>query len=196
METRIPHGEEPYTGAHRPTTIRSRLGRLLQRWSGYFATHVLHLDDTPGRIALGVAIGFFIAFTPTIGIQMVLYLAVVAVLPANKVSGILPIWVTNPLTAAPIYYFNWRVGTFLLTGRIETSPASRAAIERLIEGDPSRDIGFFERLFDPQFWSAAAALLGRIGGELWVGSLFVGLVAAVVGGWITLRVLRAYRNRR
>ena len=34
--------------------------------------NILHLDDTPHRIAWGVFIGAMIAFTPTLGLQIVL----------------------------------------------------------------------------------------------------------------------------
>ena len=173
--------------------FRVKLGPWLRR---IFVHHILHLDDTPGRIALGVFIGFVVGATPTLGLQMVIYFALVAFLPANKVSGLLPIWITNPLTAVPIYYGNWRFGGFVMTGHLEASEASRAAIARLIEGPSGAHATFLERMSDPQFWAAALEVLRQIGVELWVGSLLVGLVTGLVGYVATYMAIQRYRARR
>ena len=74
------------------------------RKSRRFIVHrVLHADDTPHRIALGVAAGLFIGLTPTVGFQMVLAVALAAALRANKVVCIPMVWITNPFTIIPIY---------------------------------------------------------------------------------------------
>ena len=52
------------------------------RWwtsPGRLAQRVLTLDDTPHSIALGTAIGMFVGLTPTVGIQMVVVLAVAGI---------------------------------------------------------------------------------------------------------------------
>ena len=72
--------------------------------------NILHLDDTPHRIAWGVFIGAMIAFTPTLGFQIVLYLPIAALLRANKVSGIPILFISNPFAAVPLYYTTWSVG--------------------------------------------------------------------------------------
>lgn len=190
-----PPPTEPYPGASRPTTIGEWLGRLWPRLKHLVIHNILHLDDTPQRIALGVFLGFLIGATPTLGLQMITYFGLVAVLPVNKFSGLVPIWITNPLTAVPIYYANWRLGIFLMTGRMETSPESRQAIARLVEGAPGSDQTFFERMFSGAFWEAAIDALMSIGTELWVGSLVVGLVTGVFGYWATYHGVVAYRRR-
>ena len=61
---------------------------------------VLGVDDSPHRIALGVAVAFFVAWTPTLGFQMVLAIALATVLRANKAVTVPIVWLTNPVTAA------------------------------------------------------------------------------------------------
>lgn len=170
--------------------------RLWPRIRYLISHYILHLDDTPHRIALGVFLGCFIGSTPTIGIQVLLYFACVAVIPANKLSGLPPIWITNPLTAVPFFYMNWRLGGFLLTGRLETSSESKEAIARLVDGPPGQDKAFLERMFDAEFWYAAVDLLRSIGVELWVGSIVVGLLTGVIGYWATYYGIVAYRSRQ
>jgi hypothetical protein len=75
---------------------------------------VLHIEDTPHRIALGLAVGMFMAFTPTFGLQLVLTVLVSWALRANKVVGLGPVWITNLATIAPIYYGCYWLGEQLL----------------------------------------------------------------------------------
>lgn len=172
----------------KPRSARQRLER--------FVVHnILHLDDTPHRIAMGVFLGFFVGATPTLGLQMILYLVLAAALSANKLSGLGPIWITNPLTAVPIYYFNWRLGSFLMTGRLEASEASKHAIGRLVSGIPGQDAPFWERLFSREFWGAALDAFARIGSELWVGSVFVGILTGGLAYWATYRAVVIYRDK-
>lgn len=156
--------------------------------------NILHLDDTPHRIALGVFLGFVVGATPTIGLQMVIYVAIAAIVGANKVSGILPVWLSNPLTAVPLYYSNWRIGRFLLAGDGDEA-GGRALIESVVNL-PGADLPLFERLTSSAFWSAAMDAFVAMGAELWLGSLVVGLVFGAVGYWASYRGVIAFRRKR
>ena len=157
--------------------------------------NILHLDDTPHRIAFGVFLGFLVGATPTIGIQMILYVAIAAVLRANKVSGILPVWLSNPLTAVPLYYSNWRIGRFVLSGDASDAANGRANIEALIDL-PGKDLPLWDRLVSPDFWSAAMEAFVAMGAELWLGSVLVGLALGIPAYWLTYRGVIAYRRRQ
>ncbi|MBW8035386.1 MAG: DUF2062 domain-containing protein, partial [Planctomycetes bacterium] len=51
----------------------------------HFITHkILHVDDSPNRIALGAAIGLFIAWTPAVGLHTLIVLAITSLTKANK----------------------------------------------------------------------------------------------------------------
>lgn len=81
---------------------------------------VLRLDDTPHRIALGAAIGMFVGWTPTVGIQMIIVL-VIAVLTRpffrfNQFAGLVGVYVSNPITMLPMYWLMYWVGTFFVPG--------------------------------------------------------------------------------
>ena len=156
--------------------------------------NVLHLDDTPHRIAWGVFIGAMIAFTPTLGLQIVLYVPVAALLGANKLSGIPILFISNPFTAVPLYYTTWSVGAAMMHPEKEVT---RATIKRWL-GDTGRALREHgaERLFEAEFWSDTGRLLASTGGELWVGGLVCGLVVAPPAYFLTRWGIGAFRHLR
>lgn len=161
-----------------------------------FVVHrILHLDDTPERIALGVALGFFVAWTPTIGLQMIIYVLLATVFNANKLSGIGPVWLTNPLTAVPIYGINWWVGNVLVNGfgsRVAEGKNEAASALKLLEGTGS----VWDQLFQAAFWKRVGAALLDMGLELWLGSFVVGAVFGVVSYFVTLRAVVVFREAK
>jgi uncharacterized protein (DUF2062 family) len=99
------------------------------RTKHFFVHGIFHLDDTPHRIALGVAIGMFVAWTPTIPFQMMLTVALCFVCRANKVVGLPFVWLTNPLTLIPVYTPNLFVGQWLLGKPVGDFSQLQAAID-------------------------------------------------------------------
>ena len=55
----------------------------IQTAERFFIYRVLHVDDTPHRIALGVAVGIFVAWTPTVGLHMILTVLLMVSIPAH-----------------------------------------------------------------------------------------------------------------
>jgi len=60
-----------------------------------------------------VAVGFFMMFMPPFG-QMVLAAAAAIVLRVNLPLAVVLVWITNPLTIPPMFYFAYLVGSWLL----------------------------------------------------------------------------------
>ncbi len=54
--------------------------------------------------------GTFVAFTPTMGVQFIAVVVLATILNLNRPAAIVPIWITNPVTVAPIYTFNYWIG--------------------------------------------------------------------------------------
>lgn len=156
------------------------LGRL----SALVRTHILGLEDTPHRVAFGVFLGFLVGATPTIGLQMIIYVALATVLRANRLSGILPVWLSNPLTAVPLYYGEWRVGRALLRSDADAPDLMSDAL------DPS-----WADLLTVEFWTEATDVFVALGLELWVGSLLCGTVAGALGYFATRALIRRFGRR-
>jgi uncharacterized protein (DUF2062 family) len=156
--------------------------------------NILHLDDTPHRIAWGVFWGFLIGATPTIGLQVVIYLIVASLVGANRVSGILPIWLSNPITAIPLYYSEWFLGRFMLTGSLATTDANWAAIADAIK--PRSGSTWWQRFFEIDLWVTVFQSFVAMGAELWLGSLVCGVLAGAAGYWFTYKTVVEIRKRR
>ncbi|MGB8221134.1 MAG: DUF2062 domain-containing protein [Polyangiales bacterium] len=156
--------------------------------------NILHLDDTPHRIAWGVFIGTMIAFTPTLGLQIVLYVSLATLLRANKVSGIPILFISNPFTAVPLYYMTWSVGAAVLKPEAQVTPAT---IHTWL-GNTSRALrdNGIERLLDHEFWAETGRLLVSAGGELWMGGLVCGLIVALPAYFVTRWGINALRHLR
>lgn len=155
---------------------------VLNRLKRFFVYRVLHVDDTPHRIALGLAIGIFVTWTPTIGFQMALTVALAWVLRANKAVGVPFVWISNPLTLLPIYWPSYRLGCWLLGGNYD----SRRFFDFLAAA--ASPGGFLERL--GAFWRSVWLIFW----PLWVGSVVVALLLGVLAYFATLYAVIKYRQ--
>jgi len=113
-------------------------------------------------LAKGLAVGLFVAFTPTIGIQMVLVCILILFIPGNLPIALATCWLTNPVTAVPVYTVEWHVGKWILGifGHVA------AAQPLMIEYKSVMD--FVENVF-------------KQGGTLWFGSIITSFALAVAG---------------
>jgi uncharacterized protein (DUF2062 family) len=101
---------------------------------------VLHLKDSPHRIALAFGLGVFIAFSPLLGIHTGLALGVAFLFRLSRVAILAGAWTNNPWTLAPMYMGGTAVGCALLGVSAESLEAvdwslkGRAFYEALWEG--------------------------------------------------------------
>ena len=165
---------------------------LWGRLKDMVVTRILGLDDSPQRIARGVFLGFLVAMTPTLGLQIVLYVTLAAILRVNKVSGVPILFITNPVTALPLYGFCWWLGNVVLHGG-QGASSWEDVRARLIE-ESSRSDSVYEQLLSADFWSSVGEAMAQLGGELWLGSLISGLVLGVPAYALALWGVRAYRR--
>lgn len=160
----------------------------------FFVHKILHADDTPHRIALGVAVGTFVAFTPTVGFQMFIAVAIAAALRVNKVVCIPLVWITNPVTLVPIYAVCFSLGNALLgTADAAQGTATVGQIQTL---DVQMRAGGFSRLVEAEFWKELFLFVTRVGAELWVGCLIIGVVAATPAYFLSRWGVTTYREQR
>ncbi len=148
-----------------------RIFRRLARGSG-----------TPHQIATGVLIGVIVGMTPTVGLQMIIAVAIAWCLRANRVAAALPVWITNPATVVPIYLFNYEVG------------------KTLVGGPSLRDVKHaIESLNQAQGISDGMHRLAQIGWELqlplWLGCVIVGIACGVPAYFLTLSAVKRIRQR-
>ena len=154
---------------------------------------VLHADDTPHRIAMGVAVGLFVAISPLFGLHMILALTLAVILRANRAIAVAAAWVCNPATLLPILSLNWFVGQAVVPREALQDPGQiQYQVSQAIGGGE----GLAAHLLSTDFWVGLFHLIVRHGVELWVGSIVVGLVAALLGYLVTHRAVVWHRRHR
>ncbi len=83
-------------------------------WWQEFIRQLRELRGKPHEISLGMAIGVFIAITPTIPFHTVLAVFLAALLRGSKLAAALGVWLSNPLTIPLFYYGSYQLGRFVL----------------------------------------------------------------------------------
>lgn len=69
-------------------------------------------------VAGGLALGLFIGFMPILG-QMFVAAALAILVRVNLPVSVMAVWVSNPLTMAPMYFFTYKIGAWLLQLPVE-----------------------------------------------------------------------------
>lgn len=142
------------------------------------------LDDSQHSIALGTSIGMAIGMTPTVGIQMILVMCFAFVsrplFHFNRVAALVTVYVSNPVTVVPIYYFLFRVGAVFTGGRIH-----RERFENILKYE-----GF------DGWWSAITALFIDIGAPLLLGTLIVAPLCGLLTYPCMRWLLRRFRSEQ
>lgn len=96
----------PYSRSIRSDhNLRRLFGRLMH------APNLWHLNRH--SVAWGVSIGLFMAFVP-VPFQMLLAVGAAIALSANLPVSVVVVWVSNPITVAPLFYSAYKVGALLL----------------------------------------------------------------------------------
>lgn len=128
----------------------------------------------PESVARGVGLGLFVAFLPTIGLQVVLAFFLSTVFNANRIAAILGTFVTNPLTALPTTVASFWLGDMIFQG----------------QGSQIRSLGSFDVM----------QLVKTPGQTLIIylaGCLMLSLVASLVGYWgARFYFMRIYQRGR
>ena len=97
---------EPFNKSkHRIFDIRERIRKL---W-----VQVKHLHGSPHYVALGLAIGVFVAATPTVPFQTAIALVLAYILRGSAIAAATGTWVSNPVTIPFIYLEGFKTGSYL-----------------------------------------------------------------------------------
>jgi uncharacterized protein (DUF2062 family) len=75
---------------------------------------IIFSDNSPGQIALGAAIGIFIACSPFLGMHTIAALALALLLRASRPAALLGTFANNPVTMAFIYLLEIKLGSHVL----------------------------------------------------------------------------------
>ena len=123
-----------------------------------FISWLWNQQGSPSQRALGLGVGIFSGCFPFFGFQTLMGIFLAKTFKGNTILAALGTWISNPFTYVPLYYFNYRVGSFLLN--IDSG------------------IVDFRHITTNELWSQGWYLTSR----LVIGSTCVGLVTGVIGG--------------
>jgi len=168
-------------------TIAAALHRRLRRL-GLVWHRMLRLHATPHEIALGCALGVFAAFTPFLGFQMLLAVALAMLMRVNVPAALMGTFAGNPLSWPAIWTLSYLAGAWL-TGTdpalSEQSLANGAAAIAAAAADPSSSA-----------IDAAATTLAPHIKPWFTGSMLVGLLAAAMSYYPTRQAVLRFQRRR
>ncbi len=171
--------ELPQKKAKRNLLIRSR---PVLRW-------VIKLRSSPRAIAGGLGLGTFIAFTPTVGVQLILAVIFATIFNLNRPAAMVPVWITNPITVAPIYTFNYWLGAKIWSG----PPLSEVSALFIDIGRTMASLDFWD--IREQF-VAVLHMGGEILTPLLLGSIAVGGITGLLAYILSLQLLSVFLSRR
>jgi uncharacterized protein (DUF2062 family) len=126
----------------------------------------------------------FIGLTPTGGIQMLLVMLTAflcrPLFRFSQIAALLMVYVSNPLTAVPIYWFSYKVGTLFFEETVSYEHFTR----------------IFQYDSFGEWWSSLVTLARDVGAPLLVGSLIVAFVGAVITYPVMQVIVRLFRKPR
>jgi hypothetical protein len=95
--------------------------------------YLIRLHGSPEDIAWGLALGLFIAMSPTVGLQMAIAVAAATVLRVNSAAAAAGVWLTNPLTIPVLYGLNYYIGATILGHESTFRVNGELTLETLLE---------------------------------------------------------------
>jgi uncharacterized protein (DUF2062 family) len=168
-------------------TVRNTLAfrRGQRKWLRF----LLSLRGTPRSVGFGLAVGVFVACTPTVGLHLVLAAALATMFRASRPTALLGTCLSNPATFTPFYMFAYKLGAWLIPG----PPASEVcqALSRILHQFGSHQSGSFLDEFKV-FLSLGMDVLA----PMMLGGCLMGLVAGAIAYPIGVVLFDAFHNFR
>lgn len=158
--------------------------RSISRLPKYYFLRVKRLRGDPYYLARGVGFGVFMGVLPLIPIQTLLLIPLSVALRVSTIGALIAATlISNPLTFVPQYYLTWKLGNFILPGRISWQHLEQVLLtienEGLLDG-----IATFSHL------GVKAITVILTGGAL------IGVPLGVVSYFVSLYFFRAVRRKR
>ncbi|MCK5686874.1 DUF2062 domain-containing protein [bacterium] len=94
--------------------MKESIVSYIKRFRHFLYQNIIAIRSSPHDIALGLAIGVFVGFLPIMGFQTIVAIPLAILFRASKVTSAIGVWISNPVTFIPFYYFNFRVGRWML----------------------------------------------------------------------------------
>jgi hypothetical protein len=167
-----------------PKTTKSRYRQFVHGMLKTIRGAML-LQDTPHRIALGVACGVFCSPLPMFG-QMFLGMVLSRIFGGNVFASLPWTWISNPFSTPFIWYGCYRLGMVITPGNWPDFSFER--LNKIVEQISALSIS--------DGFASGYAILVDIFIPLLIGSMVVGLIGAVISYFIAVRWVALLQTRR
>ncbi len=104
---------------------------MLKKKITSLVNQIKKLSGDPHYIAFGMAIGVFVAITPTIPFHTVLAIALAVFFRASKAAAVIGVWVSNPFTVVFLYFACYKAGHLFFGNTLNALDSIRILIEHL-----------------------------------------------------------------
>ncbi|WP_010137400.1 DUF2062 domain-containing protein [Oceanicola sp. S124] len=183
----------------------------------YVKHRLRRLPDTPETIARGIFAGLFTVFTPFYGMHFVVAALVATLVRGNILAALLATFVGNPLTYVPIGVISLQIGYWLLgmqQGRGPGVPGGPdlpppfggpAHHDGIAHGFGGKFLAAADDLKDNIWalftdvdanWHGLTVFYHEIFFPYMIGGVIPGVVAGLVGYYVSVPLIRAYQARR
>ncbi|MEL6375347.1 MAG: DUF2062 domain-containing protein [Pseudomonadota bacterium] len=181
-------------GRREPLTFFERVRIAVwprESWSrsmAYAVMRLRRLGGSPHKVALGAAIGAFMACSPYLGVQMVLAGLLAFMMRASLSAAMIGTLVANPLTIPILSFASFYLGSGLLGVGGEVPVAHlQAGLEEVWNAILA---------MSPAVWDTLGRVLWPVLVPMSIGFLPVGLIVALATYVVAKRAVEAYRSRR
>ncbi len=138
---------------------------------------LLNVEDPPERTALAFAVGTFIAFSPLLGLHVIVASLLLPFWRLNKTALFAGVFLTNPWTIAPSVATAWGIGRWIISSPpVELPQAS------------------FSNMMTAGFWQVIASQWPQLL-PFAVGAMIMSVCCSLVSYAVMLYSLRAYRRK-
>jgi hypothetical protein len=117
------------------------------------------IKGEPHELALGMACGIFAGLLPVIPFHTALALVLALLLKCSKITAIIGVWVSNPVTWYLFYFANYKLGIWILRVSEEHRPVA-AILAAIQNQEPGKVI--IEKMLNAGGILAAAFMLGGV----------------------------------
>lgn len=155
-----------------------------KRWIKLQYLKIIRIDDTPEKIALGMALGIASGILPTFGLGIIFAIFLALVFKANKVSAVIGTMIMNPWTSVFFWTLSYILGELIIHQRIAPNIDSAIMQIKYIEG-----LSIFEMLKEFISLAGKEILLPYL-----VGNIILTVVLSLSFYFITLKTVIAYRT--
>lgn len=154
-------------------------------------TDVLHVDESPSRLAASIAVGVFIGISPFFFLHTLLAIGIALVFRLNMAATVTGAWINLPWFAPFVYAFCLELGEAVLSGDVRLAwsfgELAEGAIAFLQISAREHAGNFLQMFWDALFVASK---------PLFVGTTIVGSIAGIVTYFVALGAIREIHHLR